>query len=299
MLYSLTNISGLSLERLKTLCAVAKSGSITKAAEGDPTKQSQFSRQIRELEESFEIKLVRKEGRSAVLTDAAERLVSISNEFFQSLAEFQSREGQKPLLINMAANQYILDTLIYPQLAEFKKAFGGCHMSLFNMRSSEIIGGVENSTIEFGIVSQRTLPQGIHSHSAYQAKFCLAVPQKFNIKIQKLRDLQKLKPLSLGTLNSSGKYMAGVNQIMQKYSDSFQPSLSVGSFSTLAACVKDGVCAGFLPIEMIQGLKSVQMIESKEIETLDRKYLMIWKSKLESLNLRTDDVRKWWLGNCN
>ncbi|MBI4661435.1 MAG: hypothetical protein HY735_21645 [Verrucomicrobia bacterium] len=40
--------SGLSLERLKTRCEIADRGGISKAAEGDPVKQSQFSRQLRE-----------------------------------------------------------------------------------------------------------------------------------------------------------------------------------------------------------------------------------------------------------
>ena len=36
---------GLSLERLRSFLAVAEAGSIAKAAKGDPTRQSQFSRQ--------------------------------------------------------------------------------------------------------------------------------------------------------------------------------------------------------------------------------------------------------------
>ena len=42
---------GVSLERLKTFLEVAQAGSIVEAAHGDLTRQSQYSRQIKELEE--------------------------------------------------------------------------------------------------------------------------------------------------------------------------------------------------------------------------------------------------------
>ena len=43
--------SGLSLDRLRALVEVGATGSIVRAAEGDPARQSQYSRQIKELED--------------------------------------------------------------------------------------------------------------------------------------------------------------------------------------------------------------------------------------------------------
>ena len=48
--------SGLSLDRLRALVEVGAAGSIARAAEGDPIRQSQFSRQIKELEDFFQTK---------------------------------------------------------------------------------------------------------------------------------------------------------------------------------------------------------------------------------------------------
>jgi DNA-binding transcriptional LysR family regulator len=42
--------SGLLLDRLRTFPAVAGAGNLARAAKGDPTRQSQFSRQVNELE---------------------------------------------------------------------------------------------------------------------------------------------------------------------------------------------------------------------------------------------------------
>src|SRR5687768_401762 len=53
MFSKLFTAGGLSFDRLRVLLEVSASGSITKAANGDPVKQSQYSRQIKELEGSL------------------------------------------------------------------------------------------------------------------------------------------------------------------------------------------------------------------------------------------------------
>ncbi len=53
MFESLFSERGLSLDRLKVLIEVRDAGSIAQAAPGDPVRQSQYSRQLRELSEFF------------------------------------------------------------------------------------------------------------------------------------------------------------------------------------------------------------------------------------------------------
>jgi len=50
-------VGGFTIERLRAFCRIAESGSIVLAAKGDPTRQSQFSRQVKGLEEFFGTKL--------------------------------------------------------------------------------------------------------------------------------------------------------------------------------------------------------------------------------------------------
>ena len=55
--------AGLSLDRLRAFVEVGACGSIVKAAGGDPVKQSQFSPQIKELEDFFQIRLIERQGK--------------------------------------------------------------------------------------------------------------------------------------------------------------------------------------------------------------------------------------------
>jgi len=59
--------SGLSLDRLRALLAVGAAGSIVKATDGDPVRQSQYSRQIKELEDFFRTRLIERQGKGTRL----------------------------------------------------------------------------------------------------------------------------------------------------------------------------------------------------------------------------------------
>ena len=77
--------SGLSLDRLKALLAVGSAGNIVKAAGGDPIKQSQYSRQIKELEDFFQTRLTERDGKAIRLTASGKELARISRFFLLSL----------------------------------------------------------------------------------------------------------------------------------------------------------------------------------------------------------------------
>ena len=67
---------GLSLDRLNNFCRIAEAGGITKAAGGDPGKQSLYSRQIKELETFFGTELKVRRGRGIALTEAGNELAA-------------------------------------------------------------------------------------------------------------------------------------------------------------------------------------------------------------------------------
>jgi hypothetical protein len=81
--------SGLSLERLKTFREIVAAGGITAAAGDDSNRQSQYSRQLKELERYFGVELL-KRGRGPIeLTDAGQQLYEIVGHTLRALEEFR------------------------------------------------------------------------------------------------------------------------------------------------------------------------------------------------------------------
>ena len=105
---------GLSLDRLRSLLEVAEAGGPTKAAKGDPSKQSQYSRQLSDLEKYFGVQLKKPSGRGMELTPAGQRLVGLARECFASFENFYNEENSKPQEFVIAAHQSELSWILMP-----------------------------------------------------------------------------------------------------------------------------------------------------------------------------------------
>src|SRR6059036_2268319 len=88
--------SGLSLDRVRALLEVGATGSIVKAANGDPVRQSQYSRQIKELEDFFQSKLVERHGKGIRLTSNGKELARISRFFLIVLTKRNAKCAPTP-----------------------------------------------------------------------------------------------------------------------------------------------------------------------------------------------------------
>ena len=64
MAFMSASLGGVSIDRLNTLCAVVEAGTIAAAAGPDLNRQSQFSRQIKELEKALGANLFERSGKT-------------------------------------------------------------------------------------------------------------------------------------------------------------------------------------------------------------------------------------------
>src|SRR5580704_17072171 len=107
---------GLSLERLRTLLEVRDAGSITAAAPGDPVRQSQYSRQLRELSEFFGVKVGRRQGKLLKFTAEGSRLAELVHEQLRSLQDFRAECRTDCADYVIGAGDSLLHWLIIPRL---------------------------------------------------------------------------------------------------------------------------------------------------------------------------------------
>src|SRR5439155_20159002 len=130
---------GLSLDRLQSFCLVAQAGGVTKAAKGDPAKQSLFSRQIKELEEFFSTELIRRKGRGVALAEAGERLNIIARECFASLSEFKSECKGRPVEVVIGTGDSVIQWLLMPRLAEIRQRILHVRLKFLNLPTTAAV----------------------------------------------------------------------------------------------------------------------------------------------------------------
>src|SRR5439155_3104406 len=131
--------SGLSLERLKTFREIVAAGGITAAAGGDSNRQSQFSRQLKELEKYFGAELL-KRGRGPVeLTDAGQRLYEIIGHTLSALNEFRLTCAGQPVELIIGAGESVIQWLLLPRLSGFSNAHPRLTVTFQNLKTDEIL----------------------------------------------------------------------------------------------------------------------------------------------------------------
>src|SRR5688572_24934468 len=169
--------SGLSLDRLRAMLEVGASGSIAKAAQGDPDRQSQYSRQIKQLEDFFRVKLMERDGKGMRLTANGRELARISRFFLLGLSNFQRgclAEGQT-FRIGASATfirQFLLP-VITNSLVKIENRF-----ALEVATDDEIERRLHDLTLDFGIVTAIALSRPLQTRSIGKSKLVLIVPRR-------------------------------------------------------------------------------------------------------------------------
>lgn len=130
---------GISLDRLTAFCRVAVAGSVTLAAGGNPTRQSQFSRQIKELEAFFQTKLIERKGGGVALTAAGEHLHRMAEAQILSLKRFREEQAVEPDKLCLLAPDFLINWLILPQLARLRQIFPEARLDLSANRGGTMI----------------------------------------------------------------------------------------------------------------------------------------------------------------
>jgi DNA-binding transcriptional LysR family regulator len=165
--------SGLSLDRLRALVEVAAAGSMVRAAAGDPARQSQYSRQIKELEDFFQTGLVERHGKGIRLTASGRELARISRFFLLGLSNFQRgclAEGQT---YRIGASPTFIATVLLPVLAESNTVQSGIRFAVESVVGDEVERRLHDLTLDFGVVTRATVsrPLQLRELGAWRLRF--------------------------------------------------------------------------------------------------------------------------------
>jgi DNA-binding transcriptional LysR family regulator len=232
--------SGLSLDRLRALVEVGAAGSIVKAAQGEPVRQSQYSRQIKELEAFFRVELAERHGQGVRLTPNGRELARISRFFLLGLSNFQRgclAEGQT---FRLGASATFLQKFAVPALAQPRDATGSRY-SLETIADAEIERRLHELTLDFGVVTTPALSRPLQTKPLWRWKLQLWVPQGLRRDPkQARRDFQARRlPVALARRETSLTNQSALAEM--------EPHLDCNDFLEAHAALAQGKLAALLP----------------------------------------------------
>jgi len=261
MVSELLQLSGLSFDRLQSFRLVAEAGGVTKAAKGDPAKQSLYSRQIRELEEFFGAELIRRRGRGISLTRAGENLHAIVRENFAALSDFKAACQGQPVEAAIGTGDSVIQWLLLPRLAEIRKRVPSVRFKFLNLTTGDAVKRLADGMIDFSIVRADAIARPLQATPLGIMGYSLFVPRGLASSTGKMSDPKILDDLPLATLEGEGSFRSALAEIAAKHKVRVNIRIECSSFPLAARAVSKGDFAAILPAIAASELQSLPAVE--------------------------------------
>jgi DNA-binding transcriptional LysR family regulator len=277
--------SGISLERLRTLCLVEKQGSITRAAaifgkDNVTTKQSQFSRQIKELETFFGVELLDRDVQPHRLTLEGKILASKAQDALRGLEDFTLSCGNRPIRLTIGAGESLIQWLLMPILEDFRKALPTASVGFLNRKSDEIVEGLVHGELDLGVVRESALTKQLKHARLGSFGYRLFVPTRMRKKFKETVKVQELAGLRLALLEGSGEFRSSVDQLAAGAGVKLDIQLECSSSTQVAYAVSSLNYAGILP-EFAEKLLSKDKVTCHQLDgfNVQRALAVAWNQR--------------------
>jgi DNA-binding transcriptional LysR family regulator len=272
--------SGLSLDRLRALVEVGAAGSLVRAAGGDPARQSQYSRQIKELEDFFQTGLVERHGKGIRLTVSGKELARISRFFLLGLSNFQRgclAEGQT---YRIGASPTFIASFLLPVLAEPRSVQSGIRFAVETVLGDEVERRLHDLTLDFGVVTRAEVsrPLQLKQLGTWRLKFW--VPKALCKTVRQAQRAFEDKRLPLAW--PTGELSQSEFNVLQDY----EPALTCGNFLEARLALEEKSLAAFLPGFVPPGTIADRCLSVKipAMESHYFHYRLAWNPRLLRLN---------------
>jgi DNA-binding transcriptional LysR family regulator len=234
------------MERLRTFCAIVEAGSMVAAARSDPTRQSQFSRQIKELERALGVQLFKKVGKTLQLTDMGRHLALSTEAFLRSLDQLASPTKAKPEVVRIGGTESVLRWLVLPRLATLMGGPEGLRIELRTFPTESALRAAHEGVVDLAVVrddapddGDAVLPAGALEHRLVVARRLL--PGKSAAGMQLMRSI----PFAM--LTGEGQLVREVNEFGREAGWEMEVQLRVENFTLLVEACSHMDLAAVIP----------------------------------------------------
>lgn len=240
-------LKGLSLDRLETLSQVLAGGGISRAAGGDANRQSQFSRQIAELEGWFGVELMDRSVSPSRPTAEAARIVREVDQFLRELEWIRAQAAVGRRTVVFGAGERMIRNYLVPWAARHRS--DSVRLVFRNLTSSGVRAELNAGRIDVGILRVERCPAGFGTHPLKPIPMCLLLPEALaaSRKTWKWKDLAGV-PLVL--MEGGGSFHRFAAERSAAAGVDLDAAVLCSSWSQIAECMGLCHCGGFLPRDM-------------------------------------------------
>ena len=270
---------GLTLDRMRSFLEVAAAGSIAKAARGEPARQSQYSRQIKELEDFFGVPLVERHGKGLRLTANGRELTRLARFFLLGLSNFQRGCRAEKQSIRIGASATFIQSFLVDALIQSAFLTGKFCFSIERATDYEIERRLHDLTLDFGIVTARALSRPLAQQKLGEWRWQWCVPKALPRTVIQARAALREKRVPI-VIAQSETDLAW---------DDLDPAMLCDDCVTAQQVLRSGHAAALLPSFMMNDAAN----ETLQFDAADseRAYYLAWNPRLLRLNAGMSRLR--------
>jgi len=243
---SFSNLKGLSLERLRTLALVAKSGGLAKAAEAAASDQGLFSRQLAELERYFGASLLDRSTKPHDVTELGRNIAAQTELFFNSIEDLlaQAHEGRETVVVG--AGEALIRSFLVPMSERWLKE--GIKLVFRNLKSREIQTELRARRIDIGVMHKGRVAPDFATHDLGQFPMTLLIPEAYgHLVVAGSISWQNLAKVPLAILEGDGGFSRFLSEQAGLAGVHLDVAVECSSYPQMGDLMRCAKLAGFLP----------------------------------------------------
>lgn len=261
-----------NLDLYRVFYTVAKSGSLTKAAEELYISQPAVSRSIKQLETQLGVTLFTRTHRGMLLSAQGGRV--IFNEVERALALLSEAENRIQEMkksatgtIRIGASDTIFEYFLADKIVEFHERFPGVKIELVADFTPDTIAKLKADKIDVAFVNLPIEPDSELKlyGSCMRLNDVFITSDKFGELTEKTVPMAELKKYPLIMMDENTVARRSLNNFLSTLGLTFTPSIEVGSWELMKRLVLRGMGVGVVPREYT--VRCLQDGTLKEVKT--------------------------------
>lgn len=272
-------INNLDLNLCTTFLAVAKLGSITKAANALYVSQPAVSYNIKELENKLNCKLFNRTSKGVELTaDAVKLLYYIESAYNTLKTGFKILNDSNDLLtgeVKIGVPTHICIYLVSDIIETFRKNYPGIKFSIVNKSTADMVELLEKRELDIIIDSYpvETSREDITMIDLLEVDNCFVASNKYLSLLKKDKRISISQmasyPLILQPKITSTRKL--LEKVMGESVNKFEPNIEVATTEVMLDLVKKGIGIGYFSrMSVIDEIQSGNLIEIPVEEELPK-----------------------------
>lgn len=265
----------MELHQLRYVCAVAETGSFSRAAERCQIAQPSLSQQVLKLEEELGAKLFDRLGRGIRLTESGRAFLpharAILDQVDAARGSVASNNADVRGSVTLGAIPTIAPYLIPRYTAAFIKRFPDARLRIVEETTPVLIEGLRDLSIDFALLALPLRHKDLELQPIRTERLLAALPEKHPLASNDSLSLTELRGESLVMLRDGHCFRDLSLAICRSANVNPNIAFESGQFSSILGMVAAGIGLSLVPemaVDRHAGCSYLRLRESRAVRTI-------------------------------